>query len=406
MKLFIYLIIFLTSFTTIHSQTYNPFIEELINQTDLDSLVSFVRILSGEDSVMIGSTTVLIQHRISNMNNDLAADYIKQKLEGYELDTYDQVYSTNGRNIYAIQPGILYPDEQYIICAHYDAVDFYCADDNASGTAGVLEAARILSNYQLDYTLIYALWDEEEIGLFGSAYYANQAFANNDDILGVVNFEMSGWDSDDDGKLDIHTSNIANSVALADLVFNIASVYNLSLAPVIYNPGTTASDHSPFWYKGYSAVVFSEAYYGGDSNPYYHTSEDRIDKFNLPYYHNIAKLAVGSISTLVNVNPIVAVEDEELNIPLSFDIQNYPNPFNPSTTIQFSIPFVVGHRNTPVQLKVYDILGSEVAIIVNDEKPAGIYEVEWNADGLPGGVYIVTLNSSTTMIYTKMILLK
>ena len=179
MKSFIYLIIFLTSFSTIYSQTYNPFIEELINQTNLDSLVSFVRILSGEDSVMIGGTKVVIHHRISNVNNDLAADYIKQKLEVYGLDTYDQVYySSYGRNIYAIQPGILYPDEQYIICAHYDAVDFYCADDDASGVAAVLEAARILSNYQLDYTLIYALWDEEEIGLYGSAYYANQAFSN------------------------------------------------------------------------------------------------------------------------------------------------------------------------------------------------------------------------------------
>ena len=94
MKLFIYLIIFLTSFSTIHSQTYNPFIEELINQTNLDSLVSFVRILSGEDSVMIGGTTVLIQHRISNQNNNLAADYLKQKLEGYGLDTFNLAFFT------------------------------------------------------------------------------------------------------------------------------------------------------------------------------------------------------------------------------------------------------------------------------------------------------------------------
>ena len=406
MKSFIYLIIFLITFSTIHSQTYNPFIEELINQTNLDSLVSFVRILSGEDSVIIGGSKVLIEHRISNQNNDLAADYIKQILEGYGLDTYDQVYSSNGRNIYAIQPGILYPDEQYIICAHYDAVANHCADDNASGTAGVLEAARILSNYQLDYTLIYALWDEEEIGLFGSDYYANQAFINNDIIHGVLNFEMSGWDSNDDGKMDIHTKDIANSVSLANMVYNIVSVYNLDLDPVIYNPGTTASDHSSFWYRGYSAIVFSEAYYGGDFNPYYHTSGDRINHFNLLYYHNMAKLAVGSISTLVDVNPLVFVEDEELNIPLSFSIQNYPNPFNPCTTVQFSIPSVGQTRNTHVQLKVYNVLGNEVATLVDDDKPAGTYEVEWNASGLPSGVYIVTLNSSTTMINTKMILLK
>jgi len=401
MKSIICFILFITSFSTIHSQTYNPFIEELINQTNLDSLVSFVRILSGEDSVMIGETTVLIHHRISNINNDLAADYIKQKLEGYGLDTYDQVYSTHGRNIYAVQPGILYPDEQYIICAHYDAVDFYCADDDASGVAGVLEAARILSNYQLDYTLIYALWDEEEIGLIGSGYYANQAFSNDDDILGVVNFEMSGWDSDDDGKMDIHTRDIANSVVLANLVDNIVSVYNLVLIPVIYNPGTTASDHSSFWNRGYGAIVFSEAYWGGDFNPYYHTSEDRIDKFNLPYYYEIAKLAVGSISTLVNVNTPVSVKDEEIDIPLSFSIQNYPNPFNNSTIIRYELPY-----DEYISVNVFNTIGEKVAELVNDFQQAGYYEISFNADNLSSGIYIVTLNSSTTFINSKMILLK
>jgi hypothetical protein len=401
MKTFFRLLIFLTSFSTINSQTHDPIIEELINQTNLDSLVSFVRILSGEDSVMISDTTVLIQHRISNLDNNLAADYIKQKLEGYGLDTFDQVYSTHGRNIYAVQQGILYPDEQYIICAHYDAVADHCADDDASGTAGVLEAARILSNYQLDYTLIYALWDEEEIGLIGSGYYALQAFTNNDDILGVVNFEMSGWDSNDDGLIDIHTRDIANSVALANLVYNIASVYNLDLDPVIYNPGTTASDHSSFWNKGYGAIVFSEAFYGGDSNPYYHTSEDRIDKFNLPYYYEIAKLAVGSISTLVNVNTPVSVEDEILNIPLSFSIQNYPNPFNNSTIIRYELPY-----DEYITVNVFNTIGEKVAELVNDFQKASYYEIPFNADNLPSGVYIVILNSSITMINSKMILLK
>ena len=401
MKSFICLIIFLASSCTIHSQTYNPFIEELINQTNLDSLVSFVRILSGEDSVMIGGTKEIIHHRISNNNNDLAADYIKEKLQSYGLDTYDQVYSSNGRNIYAMQPGLIYPDAQYIICAHYDAVADHCADDNASGTAGVLEAARILSNYQLDYTLFYALWDEEEIGLYGSAYYANQAFANNDNILGVLNFEMSGWDSDSDGKLDIHTTNIANSVSLADLVFHITSVYGLSLAPVIYNPGTTASDHASFWYKGYTAIVFSEAFFGGDPNPYYHTDEDRIDKFNLPYYHKMAKLAIGSISTLVEVNPPVSVEDIELDIPISFSIQNYPNPFNNSTIIRYELPY-----NEYITVDVFNTIGEKVGELVNDFQEAGYYEVPFNANILPSGVYIVMLNSSTTAINSKMILLK
>jgi hypothetical protein len=302
MKAFICVIVFLIGFSQIYSQSYDPFIQGLINQTNLDSLVSFVRILSGEDYVTIGNRTVLIRNRGRSKDNNLAADYIKQKLISYELDTYDQIYSGKGRNIYAIQPGIHYPDEQYIICAHYDAVTNYCADDNASGTAAVLEAARILSNYQLDYTLIYALWDEEETGYTGSEYYADQAFSNSDNILGVINLDMLGWDSDDDGLMDIHTSNIANSVSLANLVSNIISLYTLSLTDAIYNPGATNSDHNSFWDAGYGAVAFYEA--GGDVNPYYHTNGDRIDKFNLAYFHKLAQLAIGSISTLANGVPI------------------------------------------------------------------------------------------------------
>jgi len=326
MKAFICLIMILIGFSQIYSQSYDPFIQGLINQTNLDSLVYSVRVLSGEDSVTVGNTTVLIRNRSITKDNNLAADYIKQKLLSYGLDTYDQTYGRGkgkppklyDRNIYAIQPGIHYPDEQYIICAHYDAVTDYCADDNASGTAAVLEAARILSNYQLDYTLIYALWDEEEIGLIGSGYYANQAFSNNDNILGVINLDMLGWDGDDDGLMDIHTRDIANSVALANLVYNIDSVYNLVLDPVTYNPGATNSDHNSFWNEGYSAIVFCETYWGGDFNPYYHTSSDRIDKFNLPYFHKLAKLAIGSISTLANGVPTPdIIPPEVINADLS-----------------------------------------------------------------------------------------
>ncbi len=81
----------------------------------------------------------------------------------------------------------MFPDEKYMICAHYDTVADHCADDNASGTAIVMEAARILHNYEFPYTIVYALWDQEEIGLIGSSYYAQQAASNNDQILGVLN---------------------------------------------------------------------------------------------------------------------------------------------------------------------------------------------------------------------------
>ena len=81
--------------------------------------------------------------------------------------------------------------------------------------------------------------------------------------------------------------------------------------------------------------------------------------------------------------------------------QNYPNPFNPTTTIRFTISDL---RFTI--LKVYDVLGNEVATLVNEEKPAGTYEVEFTAIDLPSGIYFYRLQASNFIKTKKMILLK
>jgi hypothetical protein len=81
--------------------------------------------------------------------------------------------------------------------------------------------------------------------------------------------------------------------------------------------------------------------------------------------------------------------------------QNYPNPFNPTTRIQYQVSSI-----SQVSLKVYDILGNEVATLVNEEKPAGSYEVEFNAAGLSSGIYFYKLNAGSFVQTKKMILLK
>lgn len=284
-----------SSFAT--AQSYDPFVEGLINQANLDSLSKYVNELSGEIPVVVNGSTVTIQHRISWSGNDLAADYLVQKLEGLGLPVTDQSFNTEGRNIFAVQEGTEFPDEKYIICAHYDATANYCADDNASGTAAVLEAARLLSQEEFPYTIVYALWDEEEVGLYGSAYYATNAASNDEIINGVLNLDMIAWDSDDDGMYEIHASNTANSADLALKAANVNSIYSLTLSPDTYNPGTPYSDHSSFWDQDYGAIMFIEGYYGGDFNPYYHSDDDRISEFNMGYFYELSKLSVGTIAT-------------------------------------------------------------------------------------------------------------
>ena len=93
--------------------------------------------------------------------------------------------------------------------------------------------------------------------------------------------------------------------------------------------------------------------------------------------------------------------------PADFELsQNYPNPFNPSTKISYTIPFVGTSLMKFVQLKVFDILGNEVATLVNEEKSAGRYEVSFNAAGLASGVYIYRLIADSFVETKKMVLLR
>ena len=97
----------------------------------------------------------------------------------------------------------------------------------------------------------------------------------------------------------------------------------------------------------------------------------------------------------------VSVEDIKLN-PTSFSLeQNYPNPFNPSTQIQYRVASV-----SNVSLKVYDVLGNEVATLVNEEKPAGTYEVKFDAAELSSGIYFYKLQAGSFSETKKMILMK
>ena len=299
-KLILTLLLICTAQSFLHSQS--PIVQTIINQTNLDSLVYFVKELSGEVSTIInGSPYTIVSRHKNNASNDKAADYIKQKLGSYGLTTYDQWFSGTGRNVYGVQLGTEFPNQQYMICAHYDDMPSGTlapgADDNGSGTAAVIEAARIFSNYTFPFTIIYALWDEEEQGLVGSAYYAQQAANAGDSILGVLNMDMIAWDSNNDSVAELHVRPIANSMTLKDKMVEVNSTYNIGVNINIINPGLTASDHSSFWNKNYSAILLIEQYYG-DFNAYYHTVNDKLLYFNLPYFHKLSKLTIGTLATL------------------------------------------------------------------------------------------------------------
>jgi len=306
-------VLILFSLFQFSSYSQSPVVQEIINKTNIDSLMYFVKELSGEVQTIIGGAPYTIQSRNKNQpSNDKAADYIKQKLEGYGIAAYDQWWSGTGRNVYGVQTGTTYPNQKYIICAHYDDMPSGLtapgADDNGSGTAAVLEAARIFSQYNSDYTIVYALFDEEEQGLVGSSYFAQQAYNNGDSILGVINMDMIAWDSNNDYIAEIHTKPIGNSVQLANHMVAVNTDYNIGAVLQIMNPGSTASDHSSFWNYGYSANMLIERYFGGDFNLYYHTVNDLIQYFNATYFLKLSQVSYGTLAELAGTDEIIPVE--------------------------------------------------------------------------------------------------
>jgi len=97
-----------------------------------------------------------------------------------------------------------------------------------------------------------------------------------------------------------------------------------------------------------------------------------------------------------------SVNQQNIEVSLDYNIdQNYPNPFNPSTVISYQLPV-----SSEVTLEVFDVLGNEVATLVNEYKVAGRYEVEFNAATLPSGVYFYQLKAEEFITTKKMILLK
>ncbi|QRM88311.1 M28 family peptidase [Lacinutrix sp. WUR7] len=391
-------------------------IAEVIQQMDLDSLQLTLREFTGEQPTIINGNEVAIANRVHS-NNELAADYLYQKLDRLDNITVSNQLidgEAGRRNIIGTQLGKTNPDNIYIICAHYDSVAGYCADDNASGTATVLEIARILSTQCLDNTIVYALWDEEEIGLKGAQYYANQAAANNDNILGVLNIDMMGYDGNNDNNFDIDVRDVANSLTMKDDIISILNTpeYGFTLTVNVVNPGTSSSDHSKFWNKDYSAVLVGESWETNDETPFYHSSNDRYSTLNFPYYHELSKLIMGYMVTkagLINIDNTVSQNANTLTANqngASYQWVNYATNTNiAGATNQSYTPIINGNyvveissgacveRSMPItvtSLGMETFSDSDILLYPNPVKTNLMVEIPASSDAVVLELYDIT----------------
>ncbi|MBL0036081.1 MAG: M28 family peptidase [Flavobacteriales bacterium] len=364
-----------------------------ISSVSIDSLVWDLERLTGEEPVDVGNgpETILSRNKF-NAGNALAADWLQQRIAAMGYTPTVQAFGgSTGENVIAVKTGLVHPDRKVVICGHYDAmpggpVNAPAADDDGSGTCSVLEAMRVLAPYSFENTIVFALWDEEEQGKVGSAYYAGVAAANDDTIAAVINMDAISYDGDGDGLMRIHARPTANSLAIKDTALMVNSTYGLNLNIAINNPGAVYSDHASFWTEGYGAILVIEDF-DNDGNPHYHTPTDLLQYMDLPYWQGLTRLSIATTAVLaVPVNGPSTVA--ETTLPKVTSLSVYPNPAGQEAKLWFELRHAGRARIT-----LADAMGRTVYVIEDGLLTSGAHQYELPTSMLSAGTYLVRVEA-------------
>ncbi len=278
---------------------YNPLIQELVDAVSEDTLRYFVRYLS--DSCKTRSAR-------QRNNAEETVPWIASKFREYGCDSVfiqDVPSYEYAPNPIGIRLGKMYPSytRYFVMGGHCDAVPHEAvnkgADDNATGIAAAMEAARVMRNYNFKYTIVYMGFDGEEIGFVGASEFVKQAEARGDTILGTLTHDMLGRTS---GSADyiriVHRTNLPGGSEMAKIYEEAAETYTEVKFRMYPNTsGSEWSDQAAFWREGYNAICCIESAYG--SNSVNHTIDDILDAPNgLNDTKFLTDCAKASIATL------------------------------------------------------------------------------------------------------------
>ncbi|WP_058556326.1 M28 family metallopeptidase [Thiohalocapsa sp. ML1] len=247
--------------------------------------------------------------------NAAATDYVRDTLVGFGLDTREHRFDYGGvtlANVEATLPGLVRPDDIFILGAHFDSIasrspgkpsanDAPGADDNASGTAGMLEIASVLSRYRFEATIRFIGFNAEEQGMKGSEAYAEDAWSAGERILGMVNLDMIGR-TDGTAAEDIEVIGDADLVAL--LVANITAFTSLPVSGHVETP--LWSDHQWFAageYPGSESVMLieDELWELWSTNLDYHKTSDTADKLDYGFALEVSRGAAAAMIDLAGL---------------------------------------------------------------------------------------------------------
>ncbi len=368
-----------------------------VNVTEPDSRI--VELMNEVDGTLIEANVQHMQYygtRNAYSSQSVEAQiWLQQELEflGLEVEVMD-FSMPNGPasdNVIAILYGTTHPEEYVVLGAHYDSFSRDSsapgADDNASGTAAVLEIARILSQYEFERSIIFCTFSGEEYGLYGSKAYASRCSQQGMNILGYFNLDMIGYLKP--GNTTIKSSLIYpnSAIDLAYYYMNITSVYlpDFVVTPATFSGGD--SDHTAFNINGYMGIFPFEDI--NNYSPYIHTSNDIVGLS----FNNKNQAVVFTQAVLASVVTMAIMGQEAIGIAEpAYLSQVFPNPSN-------GILNVILSDNKSTKIQISDLSGR----VVYNSLVAGnnIIDVSW----LKGGLYFLSIENESFKDVHKIIVL-
>ena len=373
-------------------QEENPLVLNLMNQVSKDSLEATIEHMQSYRTRRWDSQMVYeAQDWLYETYRDMGLDSVY--LHDFQFMYHDTLRETSD-NVIAIQRGVLYPDE-YVVCgAHYDSYNHVDpghpdsipapgADDNASGTAGILETARLLSQYKFERSIIYCGWAAEEVNLCGSAAYAKECSEKLMNIVGYFNLDMIGYLKEGS---DIHVNLMytTQDSIIANYVYNFSHVYypDMRIWQSWIEHGD--SDYSSFNRNGYAAVhTFEDTHH---YSPFIHTTSDilGVSVNNMDQAKRFTELNLGLVATLAGpVSTSVGESSEELTV--------FPNPARGMITLK-------GLEMR--QIEVYDLWGQQVK-----KETCHSSAIQLDVASLAAGVYVLRVVDDAMNIHTHRVII-
>ena len=370
-------------------------IRQLMDQVSKDSLVATIAHLQSYhtrrwDSQMVYEVQDWLRDTYASM------DFDSVYLHDFEFVYHDTLRQTSD-NVIAFKRGTLYPDE-YVVCgAHYDSYNKEAghpdsllapgADDNASGTAGIIETARLLRHCTFERSILYCGWAAEEIGLKGSAAFAKDCADQRLDIVGYFNLDMIGY-LEEGSDIHVNLMYTTRDSLIADYVFNFSHVYYPEMR--IWQDWLSGgdSDYSSFNRNGYAAVhTFEDTHH---CSPFIHTPSDIIGVSvnNMDQAKRFTELNLGLVATLAGLI------SNEVDDRIEQNLVVYPNPASDMITVK------------GVQIKeveVFNVVGQRML----QQSFPDVEECQLKIGSLVPGIYLVkVISNDGTSIVKKVVIQK